>query len=555
MIKHRTGNYEKTDEKPKNKMDVFNVWVAIVIYLSLGILLTFGSLIWVRSELKDFFDISYAGYGMLLIVILLVSELWALFIQIPNLRGYDEIIPSWFHIFRLSCGAIILAGIIIFSIVYYVNPMNGSFRLFLAKSVYSLSGHLQKNYVERLAMIDEVIDRGGADAEQFADRGRTYLEIAEIKDDGKEGYKYLLPDDTSEECYKSAIQNFSDAIAQDGDTAEYYYLRGKAEYHNIQWDYSVAKNDFQRAIELDDTVSDYYFYCARTCYEIYINDNNNDEAIQNARDYIDSAIKKYTKKEDGSESDSKAETDDESADELDSTDQDKILAEYYYYAGLINDNRESDESLREAIKNYRNATRYDSENAEYFSRLGVAYYYLDDLTEAERAFDHAVSIDRVDLDYYNEGFHLAWKAFIIEDERIDEAIKIYEESIACRPDYPYSYRRLARLYESKDDDASRKKVYNRAIQNCKDSAEFYFARGDMYYHKENDYNQTIKDMTKVVATDNPYTAEAYYYIGCSYYMLQDYREAYEYYQVAEDKGSKNEIDIYMNDCLAHMEEQ
>lgn len=63
------------------------------------------------------------------------------------------------------------------------------------------------------------------------------------------------------------------------------------------------------------------------------------------------------------------------------------------------------------------------------------------------------------------------------------------------------------------------------------------------------------DMTKVVATDNPYTAEAYYYIGCSYYMLQDYREAYEYYQVAEDKGSKNEIDIYMNDCLAHMEEQ
>lgn len=62
----------------------------------------------------------------------------------------------------------------------------------------------------------------------------------------------MLPDDTSEECYKSAIQNFSDAIAQDGDTAEYYYLRGKAEYHNIQWD------------------------------------------------YIDSAIKKYTKKEDGS---------------------------------------------------------------------------------------------------------------------------------------------------------------------------------------------------------------------------------------------------------------
>lgn len=96
-------------------------------------------------------------------------------------------------------------------------------------------------------MIDEVINREGAHAELFAKRGKLYLEIAEVKSDKTEEYKYSLPDDTSEECYKIAINNFDDAIAQDDEVTEYYYLRGKAKYQNKFSPYSGAKDDLQKA--------------------------------------------------------------------------------------------------------------------------------------------------------------------------------------------------------------------------------------------------------------------------------------------------------------------
>lgn len=564
MARYQIEDYEETDEKSQIKADVFTVTVAILLYISFGILLTIGSFLWVRSELRDFFDISYAGYGMLLIVVISVSELWALFIEIPSINGYDEIVPLWVNNLRLFVGAIILVMFTILSIVFFASPQNGGFRLFLAKRVYSINGHLQNNFVERLAMIDEVIDRGGANAEQFAERGKIYLEIAKIKADGTEEYKYSLPDNTFEECYEIAINNFDDAIAQDDEVAEYYYLRGKAKYYDTISYYSAAKDDFEKAIELDDAVSDYYFYCARACYEIGTDSTDSDEEIQSALNYINSAIKKYTEEESDSDEDSESEstsdaevdTDDVLADELDSVNQDKILAEYYYYAGLINIFIEDNGSLEKAIENYRKAIIYDSGNAEYFSELGIAYYTSGDLTEAERAFDRAISIDKADLNYSNEGYHLAWKAHVIEDERIDEAIEIYEESLKFRADYAYSYRRLAELYEANDDDDVKvKNVYNRAIKHCTDNAEFYYASGIMHYD-EGEFNHTIEDMKKAMEGDSSYTADAYYYIGCSYHLLENYREAYKYYQRAKDNGSErsNEIDKYMNDCLEYVEE-
>lgn len=88
-----------------------------------------------------------------------------------------------------------------------------------------------------------MIDRGGANAKEFAERGKLYLEIAMIKTTKTEEYKYSLPDNTSEECYKIAINNFDDSITQDDKIAEYYYLRGEAKYHDKISYYGTAKDD------------------------------------------------------------------------------------------------------------------------------------------------------------------------------------------------------------------------------------------------------------------------------------------------------------------------
>lgn len=565
MKGYKTENHEEMNENVFIKPDVFTVTLAIFLYISFGVLLTIGGVFWVRSELKAFFDVSYAEYGMLLLVILLVSELWALFIQIPSIRGYNEIVAPWVNRVRLIIGALILFIFIILSIVFFFSPQNGAFRLCLAKTVYRLSDYSQNNYVERLAMIDEVIDCGGANAEQFAERGKLYLEIAMIKADGLEEYKYSLPNDTSEECYKIAINNFDDAITQDDEVAEYYYLRGKAKYHDKISYYSSAKDDLQKAIELDDTVSDYYFYCARAWYEIGTGSTDNEEAIQNALNYINSAIKKYMKEE-ASDSDGKLEEESESGIEVDLDDvpelvnvkEDKILAEYYYYAGLIHVSIDDyDKNLKEDIKNYQHAVLYDSGNAEYFSQLGISYYKRGDLENAEGAFESAILIDKANSDYYNEGYHLAWKAFLIEKDeaRVQEAINVYEESIKFREDYAYSYRRLAELYKTENDTASVENTYNRAIKDCEDNAEFYYARGIMYYDRD-DYAYTIADMKKAIESGSINKADVYYMIGSSYYMLQNYSKAYKYYQLAKDNGSSESgIDEYMNTCLKYMKEE
>lgn len=294
---------------------------------------------------------------MLLLVILLVSELWALFVQIPSIRGYDEIVAPWVNRVRLIFGALILLIFIILSIVFFFGLQKGTFCLCLAKMIYRLSDYSQNNYVERLALIDELIDREGSNAEHFAERGRLYLEIAMIKTDRTEEYKYSLPDVTAEECYKRAIINFDDAIAQNDEVAEYYYLRGKA-----------------------------------------------------------------------------------------------------------------------------------------------------------------------------------------------------MDSLKFRADYAYSYRRLAELYKAENDTALVENTYSRAIKNCADNAEFYYARGVMYYDKD-DFAYTIADMERAIEGDSSNKDNAYYMIGCSYYMLQDYNKAYEYYQLAKDNGYSNvEIDEYMNTCREYMEE-
>lgn len=74
---------------------MFTIMVAILLYISFGVLLTIEGVFWIRSELKAFFDISYVKYGMLLLAILLVTELRVMFIQIPSIQGYDEIVALW----------------------------------------------------------------------------------------------------------------------------------------------------------------------------------------------------------------------------------------------------------------------------------------------------------------------------------------------------------------------------------------------------------------------------------------------------------------------------
>ncbi|MBO5620437.1 MAG: hypothetical protein J5959_02265, partial [Butyrivibrio sp.] len=107
--------------------DAFSIFMAIILYFSFGILLTVGSLIWVREEIQDYFDLSYSAYGMFLIVIFCVAELWAMFIQIPTIKGYASKVASWFNVTRIVLGTIFLLILIACLIAYGISPNEGGF--------------------------------------------------------------------------------------------------------------------------------------------------------------------------------------------------------------------------------------------------------------------------------------------------------------------------------------------------------------------------------------------------------------------------------------------
>ena len=379
----------------------------------------------------------------------------------------------------------------------------------------------------------------------------------------------------SSQCYIYAINNLTDAIEElervnveksknnDGKSssnskniAECYFLRGKARFHDSVSKYSAANDDFEKAISIYDGVAEMYLYAARSWYELMkLNVNGADEQ---AIARIESAIEQSLTDDQESHSETEADVDqpgiEDSNIETDIVSENEKLAECHYYAGLIHMADNSDNHYQIAAEQLRKAVLYNTKNAEYYRALGEACYKIGDdesISEAEDSFDYAIEIDKVNSNYDDEGYHLAWKAHVIESnlDRSDEAINVYKESIRLRSNYAYSYSRLAEIYKNQERYEEAGEIYDLAIRNCSDNAAFYYECGLVHYHM-GEYDHTITDMNEAIKGNSVYAKDGYYYVGCSYHLLKKYNKALNAYQKALDSGSDRvkEIKGYMEAC-------
>lgn len=378
-------------------------------------------------------------------------------------------------------------------------------------------------------------------------------------------YKYRLPDKDPQECYSIAVNCFEDARniieksdddSNKADIAECYFLSGKAKFLDSTTSYVNAKNDFESAILINPDIPDYHFYCAKTWYKLY--EDNSANAISNAVNQIEAAINIYSNSKD---IDLTTNENTSIADILSGNDinQDIKLAEYLYNAGIIYYSRGQSGDLQKSIDLLKLAITYDKVNSEYLNELGIKYYESgneENLSSAIEAFDNAIRIDKANADYVDEGYHLAWKAHVTEgiSGHTDEAIEIYKDAIKRRPDYEYSYQRLADIYRSRNDYEIATKIYSEAIINCENDAPLYYECGVMHYQYMEDYNHTVNDVKKAIELDNTYGRDGYYYIGCAYHLMGEYSKAYENYKLALENGNsrKEEIDGYMATCKKYM---
>ncbi len=560
MIK---GDNKVESKQTFSNLDKFAFWISILLSILFGVLLTIGGILWLRSGLKNFFNISYAGYAAFWISVLLGSELWAVFVQIPSISGYHNFISPSLNKLRIVIGIILIVVSIGFGFGFFHQR---NLRNYLVHAMYNIINKTI-NYKEKIEIFDEIIEGEGveASAEHFAERGKLYLEIAQNLAEGDSG-KYILPDKTSDECFNQAIINLRDAINKDGYSAEYYYLKGKAELLDNKTPSYEAYVDLEKAIELDKTNPDYYYYCARALYgkpnESMIDTKKADNNKKRALSYINEAIdmrlhakKEVTEKDHNEPSENSIE---EQNYRFTSADSDETLAEYYYYAGEINESFNNKQYIDEAIIDYKKAINCFSAKADYYAKLGISLYNRagdGDTAEAEYAFSKAIEIDKSASDYSDEAYHLSWKACVIgsDEERFDEAKDCYEHSIACNPDYAYAYNRLAKMYSTHNFNEKAIATYTKGISNCEDNSELYYERGIINYRSGKN-NSAINDLKNAIQINDSFAKDGYYYIGCAYHIEKNYSEAYQYYQLALDKGNekKDEIKNYMKDCKSKM---
>ena len=562
--------------KSNNNLKVFSVWVAIILSISLGIIITIGGCLWAISRITQIFKISYSGYAMVILCLLILSELWAIFILIPSIRGYQEMISETIDYGFKVAGIILIAVLFIIIMLYNSGDGGRWFQIKLAEGIYGLSRMVDtKDYEQRLGILNELIMKEGTDSGKFAERGKLYFDIGCIKKNKDEGYDTLLIDYSVDSCFSNAIQDYSDAITgfenePEGENdegksrtsdmlSECYYQRGKAYFESVPAEeYSNAKNDFEKAIEINGENEAYYYMCARAWYSIgdYEGNNAYDKALTN----IETAIDKHLDAPKYKEQFGILIPNQQQIEENESLD--KVLAEYYYYEGMINKEMDKPDSMNNQVACFEKAVQYDMTNEKYCSLLGEAYYKLkdgDSLEAAEKEFDHAIELNKKASDYDNEAINVAWKAFVIEaqnNNRTEEVLNLYGQAISMRRDYPFAYRRMAEIYSDQGKKDKQGKILNKAINNCQDNAEFYYECGALHYKLLQDYSHTIDDMNHAIQGRFSVPENCYWYIASSYYCQKDYKKALENYELALQNGYNAElVREYMDYCQYMLDEE
>ena len=555
----------------KNKPTSLSVWAAIILCFSIGILVTIGGFQWAVIKITELFKISYSTYAMVLIYVFMVSELWALLIQIPAIRGYGEIISARTDRIFKRIAIFLFVFLMSNTALYISGDDNHWFHILLTKGIYKLSGIADNNdYEQRLDILNDLISREGVDSEKYAERGKMYFDIGMIKKNKDTGYETLLTDHTVDECfrdsekeYENAIKGLEDNLASENVDAsisdqlsQYYYQRGNSYLEFSPAEYKKAKDDFEKAIELKNDNEGYYYKCAKAWY--YMEDDGDNETYDNALRNMRIAIGLHLGIDNVLESPD-IDYDKQQQDTDISTDE--VLAEYYYYEGLIYKALEEEDSLNNEIFCFGCATQYDDNNADYFSELGRAYCEFKDansLEAAKREFDHAIDLNKIESDYDSEAKNLVWKAHTIEmiDDKNDEALDLYNQAVSLRRDYPYAYRRMADIYANKGDKDNAFNVINSALKNCQDNSEFYYKCGAWHYEWLMDYTHTIDDMNNALQGNYSSFEHCYWYIASSYYCQGKYNEAYDNYILAIKNGYNAEaVKEYMEYCEQMMDNE
>jgi superkiller protein 3 len=198
---------------------------------------------------------------------------------------------------------------------------------------------------------------------------------------------------------------------------------------------------------------------------------------------------------------------------------------------------DANDQTAKAISNYESAVRINSRFTDVYVPLGLAYIKTGDIAKAESYAQKATreAPESAELEYLKGLIYF-------RQNRNPEALAAFDKAIEINSDYITAYYYRGQVYDRMERQENALASYQAAVQKDPSYAPAYYDMGVAYYNSgqyqaaANAYQESLKyDTGNALALAN---------LASTYRQLERYPEANAEYKLAEEKGIKNNPDLY-----------
>ena len=291
------------------------------------------------------------------------------------------------------------------------------------------------------------------------------------------------------------LDSISDVIVAEPNNSNNYYQRALFFYQEREYDQALA--DIERAINIDDSVAEYFYLEGN----IYFDDNSYENAYKSYQTVLS----------------------------LDSEHIEAILKLSSLELAL--------ENYQLALDMVNKALIIDPNYAEGYYLKGFIYLNGGDTVKSISSFRTAVEVDP---DHYNSYIILG---NLYASEKHEYAIDYYDNALVIRPNSIEALYNKAIYLQSIEEFEGAYLIYDQIIEL--DSAAYfaYYNRGYIMLVSDSSYSGAIKEFEKALKY-YPYYVEAFYNIGLCYENQGNYDKAEEYYRKALEINPQYELAAY-----------
>lgn len=277
------------------------------------------------------------------------------------------------------------------------------------------------------------------------------------------------------------LDSISNMIVSNPNNSNNYYRRALFFYKEGEYDQALA--DIERAINIDDSVAEYFYLEGN----IYYDDNVFENAFKSYQTVVD----------------------------LDNEHLEAILKLSSLELAL--------ENYQLALDMVNKALKIDPNYAEAYYLKGFIYLDGGDTTKAISSFRTAVEVNS---DHYDSYIMLGK---LYASEKHEYARNYYDNALRIRPNSIEALYNKGIYLQSIEEYDEAYLIYDQIIDQDSSSYFAYYNRGYIMLISDSSYSGAIEEFEKSLKF-YPYYFEAFYNIGLCYENQGNYKKAEEYYK-------------------------